>query len=99
MAVIITDMNIPKTCGKCFLRCKVGDYHAPVYRCSITGEIIDFSDYISYKQSDCPFKSADEMLNETLDVYVGYRKAYEVKSDIVAIIHKYCDKENKGGKK
>ncbi len=47
-------MNIPKTCGKCFLRCKVGDYRTPVYRCSITGEIIDFFDHISYKRSDCP---------------------------------------------
>ena len=38
-------------------------------------------------------KDIEQMVAEIGDVYVGYRHAYEVKHDIMQIIHKYTKEQ------
>lgn len=53
MAVIITDMDMPKNCAECpifydFMECPITTTHA------------DFEQMISERLSDCPLKSVDK---------------------------------------
>lgn len=121
MALIITDMDMPKCCKDCIF----WNYYEGHCRIIIPSKWKDFDIDEEYEKRayGCPLKSADEipvlldkahedgfkqgylqaesdykvqiddMIAEIADVYVGYRHAYEVKHDIMQIIHKYCDKE------
>lgn len=82
MAVIITDMVLPKDCMCCRFRTNLNI-------CRVTNKWC--------KAKPCPLKSADEMIAEIDIVYIGYRHAYEVAHDYKSIIHKYCDKEDNNG--
>ena len=57
MPVIITDMDMPKNCAEC-----------PIFydfmECSITTTHADFEQMNSKRLSDCPLKSANEMIKE-----------------------------------
>lgn len=87
MAVIITNMDMPKCCGDCpFLKSGYG-------HCELGIKIA----FLSKKASDCPLKSADEMISEIedeyFDVYV-FAREITTRDGILKIIHKYCDKES-----
>ena len=90
MAVIINNVDMPKSCFKCGLRYKDDE----IWRCKITEEKIDYLvGTYNKRDMDCPLKSTDEMCNEIQNIYVGYRHGYEVMADVMDIINKYC-KEN-----
>ena len=90
MAVIITNMDMPKSCFECdktYKWKKDGKVQCPHIN------MPSISSNTTNRPSYCPLKSTDEMCTEIQDVYVGYRHGYEVMHDVVDIINKYC-KEN-----
>lgn len=104
MAVIITDMDMPKACctqievipGYCTsVFCKL-------YECCPNKDIYN----VNTKPNDCPCKSADEMIKEIENINdwaIRYAPTEtkdkrpqivaKVKKHIISIIHKYTDKE------
>ena len=100
MAVII-NMNIPEACNSCPMEMQ----RCGVWWCAITG----YDTYGVGKPDYCPLKSADdyiprEKINEmiaeiidkswNIDMYdsdLDFECSYL--SDVLSIIHKYCDKE------
>ena len=86
MAVIITNMDMPKCCGDCPLL-KSGYGH-----CELGIKIA----FLSEKASDCPLRSADKMIEE-IEQIVAEEKINDPKWALglkysLHIIHKYCDK-------
>ena len=82
MAIIITDMDMPKSCDECPISRYQELHDCPILRMYSTK-------HSEKRLDDCPLKSVDDMVVEIGDVYVGYRHAYEVKHDIMQIIDKY----------
>ena len=88
MAVIDTSMDMPKTCEEC-------PYCDGDNATCDKGVLIPWRafDVENYRNTNCPLKSTDEMIDEIEDTYIdncdyNYQTA-------VDIIHKYCDKETK----
>ena len=79
MAVIITDMDMPKRCVECPMHENSNDY------CKFRH---DFSCFVRAKNA-CPLKSADEMIKEIEE----YNNPLIGKNVVLDIIHKYTDKE------
>lgn len=84
MAVIITDMDMPKSCGNCrFITARNGCI------ANEKAQIISFREV----SDDCPLKSADEMIAEmecVLD-YWDMNNNTAIKG-LKQVINKYCDK-------
>lgn len=101
MAVIITDMDMPKSCSECSMFDDRWDYPT----CFITRKSSGYNFPILEKRMVfCPLKSTDEMISEiedynvrqnfdgrvTMEYMVGVTRGLDLSADIV---HKYCDKE------
>jgi hypothetical protein len=88
MAVIITNMDMPKSCKECNLTyLDSGDdayFGSTERRCVIDGSCIDG---ISERAYDCPLKSTDEIIKEIED----YKIMQNPTGYILNVIHKYCD--------
>lgn len=93
MAVIITDMDMPKNCNEC----KNKNCH---YFHQIWWDCDSDNDYSTIRNPHCSLKSINEMIDEINsidlqdigkhDAYV-HNAVYKVVRDIKKIIHKYCD--------
>lgn len=90
MAVIITDMDMPKSCFDCDLH----NYHF----CDATGTLIEKNRVDGTRAGDCPLKSVDEMIEEIQQKHVhcferiDFDTAYGL-CCALNIIKKYCDGE------
>ena len=94
MAVIITNMDMPKSCYDCWLKRSCKNAHVNGWLCN-------------RRDDDCPLKSTDEMITQIENCSETYvagwdgkrsKTAKEMKQDILEIIHKYCEKEQKDGR-
>ena len=93
MAVIITDIDMPKSCMDCpltYLDCGDDAYFGRnEHRCVFDGSCIEGDR--SERQYDCPLKSTDEMIEEIEETYINNCDfSYPIAIDI---IYKYT-KEN-----
>jgi hypothetical protein len=89
MAVIITDMDMPKNCNKC----KNKNCH---YFHQIWWDCDSDNDYSTIRHPRCPLKSVDEMIDEIKALSTWSRSLGSVTIPyhrVEEIIHKYCDKE------
>lgn len=86
MAVIITDMNMPKSCYDC---CFGNRTYRDNRRCIISNNV--YSSLLTEDDTpkDCPLKSVDEMQKEIAD----YKIMENPIGYILHVIHKYTDKE------
>ena len=102
MAVILTNMNMPKGCWGC--KCMRAKDPETNY-CMLSGtEFDDRLDLLTTRQKDCPLKSADEMRNEIGalrcfgdDNYLINKNLYVDGKKVLEIVDKYCYKENNNG--
>lgn len=86
MAVIITNMDMPKNCYDCDLH----NYH----ECNLTTESIE-EDYCwngDRREKHCPLKSADKMIEEINNKIKELDWTQKIVGEISDIIHKYCNK-------
>ena len=98
MAVIITDMDMPKGCADCpMCEHEIDDSgYSWNYWCSVTDKTMDINIHMDSCKNDCPLKSADEMTAEidNIPFYVDcYDIEYISRAKLSSIIHKYTDKE------
>jgi hypothetical protein len=93
MAVIISDMNMPKSCKQCPVCMEVRDTFA---YCMLLGFQLKLSE-LDLKDGYCPLKSTDEIKNElidkswNIDMYdddLDFECMYL--SDVLKIVDKYC---------
>lgn len=89
MAVIITDMDMPKGCWGCkYMKA----YDPETDKCMLLGtKFDDRLDLLTSRLKDCPLKSADKMIKEIEE----YNNPLIGKNVVLDIIHKYTDKEAK----
>lgn len=97
MSVIITNMDMPKSCYDCWLKRSCKNAHVNGWLCN-------------RRDDDCPLKSTDEMIaeigvckteNEMRIAERDYKSRLWISgifSEVISIIHKYCDKEQKDGR-
>lgn len=83
MAVIITDMDMPRSCPECQFFKNGNGLVCP----------------LTCNNGDCPLKSADEMIAEietdmSWDMYDENGNETDLHKRLMSIIHRYTDKED-----
>ena len=101
MAVIITNMNMPRSCADCPMCHPKGKDEPWNYCCFATMDDINIEEWDKERYITCPLKSTDEMIAEIKEKsFVDYDEAYTdngkcliTEDGVIEIINKYC-KEN-----
>ena len=93
MAVILSNIDMPKSCEDCH----ACEYTGLLYRCVLLQhEVGDNVSILHNRANDCPLKSTDEMKADLEKVCHTFGLSIvDMKNIIVEIINEYCDKENK----
>ena len=83
MSVIIKDMKIPKSCGRCW-------FNNSSLSCSVTGSCIDRDDENRERLDDCPFVALPDKHGDLID-RDAFKADYGMKDDCAD-----CEKEMHG---